>query len=88
MNLDSKAEAFIQKAESLYRETLQLRLEADHFGELIAVDPESGDYVLARSFQEIDQAARHRFGTKPTHIFRVGGGGAVKVGAGRHARIS
>ena len=88
MNIDPKAAAFIQRAETLYREKWQGHLEAEHFGELIAVDPESGDYVLGKSFQEIDQAARHRFGAKPTHIFRVGGGGAVRVGAGRHARIS
>ena len=47
---------------------------------MIGLEPESGDYVLGESFLEVGQASHERFGTRPVYFFRVGGGGAVKIG--------
>jgi hypothetical protein len=89
MTLDPQTQELVRNAERVYDERLRARLETDHFGSLIALDPESGDFVLADTFREIDVAAQRRFGNKPVHIFRVGGGGAVRIGGvGRHARVS
>ncbi len=89
MALNPKTQEFVSKAERVYEATLKTRLEAENFGSLIALEPESGDYVLASTFRDIDVAAQQRFGNSPVHIFRVGGGGAVKVGGvGRYARVS
>lgn len=89
MALDAKTQHLVTSAERVYETTLRSRLEAEHWGSLIALEPESGEFVLADSFREIDVAAQRRFGNKPVHIFRIGGGGAVKVGGvGRHARVS
>ena len=42
-----------------------------------------------RDGRAIDAACDQKFGTKLVHIFRVGGGAAVRIGgASRHARIS
>ena len=79
---------FSQKAMAVYEARLKEQLEAEHFGELIAVEPESGEYVLALGFRELIDAALKQFDRRPTYMFRVGGGGAVRVGAGRHARLS
>jgi hypothetical protein len=85
MTLDPQSQELIEKAEHVYDQTLRARLEADRFGSLIALDPESGDFVLAETFREIDVAAQRQFGNKPVPIFR-GGGGAVRIGGvGRHA---
>lgn len=89
MTLDPQVQELVENAERVYDQTLRARLEADHFGSLIALDPESGDYVLAETFREIDAAAQRRFGNKPVHIFRVGGGGAVRIGGvGRYGRTN
>ena len=73
-------ERLVAEATRVYEEDLKERLEADHFGEIIAVEPKSRDYVLGKTFREIDQARQKRFGTKPVYTFRIGGGGAVKIG--------
>ena len=51
-----------------------------NFENVIALEPKSGGYVLGRDFREVDITARQRFGLKPVYIFRVGGGGAVRIG--------
>ena len=80
-------DAFADRAEAIYAEMLQAQLEPEHTGKLIALEPDSGDYVLGSDYREVSQAAVEKFGSRLTHMFRVGGGGAVKIGAGR-ARLS
>lgn len=79
---------FAENAKRLYEEKLKEHLERDHFGEVIAVEPESGEYVLGKTVSDVDRARRARFGQKPVHIFRVGGGGAVKIGGAYRGRVS
>ena len=72
--------AFVESARKVYAERWQTTLEREQFGKVIAVEPESGEYVLGNTLSEASKAARQRFAKKPVHIFRVGGGGAVKIG--------
>ena len=71
---------FIAAAYRVYAEKLRSQLEPQFNGEIIAVEPESGEYVLGRTFRDACTACRTKFGKKWTHMFRVGGGGAVKLG--------
>ena len=87
MALNPQWREFVEKAKLVYDQTLKSRLEPQHVGELIAVEPDSGEFVLATTIKEMNQSTRLRFGTKPVHLFRVGGGAAVKIGV-RHARVS
>ena len=74
---------FIVEAKSIYDNELKERLEHEHFGEIIALDPVSHDYVLGKTLKDVDAACRKRFDSKPVYIFRIGGGGAVRVGESR-----
>jgi hypothetical protein len=74
----------LEAAKKAYEERWKAKLEDEHWGEIIAVEPESGDYVLGRTFREVDVARQAKFGTKMVYTFRVGGGGAVSIGAGRN----
>ena len=87
MALDPQWQAFADRAKQVYDQSLKSRLEPDHMGELIAVEPDSGEFVLAPTINEMNQFTRLKFGTRPVHIFRVGGGAAVKIGV-RHAGVS
>ncbi len=78
---------FAEAAKKVYDAKLKEQLEREHFGKVIAVEPESGDYVLGKTYGEVDRACRERFGAKPVHIFRVGGG-AVKIGGTFRDRVS
>lgn len=80
MALDPEWRAFAERAKQVYDQTLKSRLEPEHIGELIAVEPDSGEFVLAPTINEMTQSTRLRFGTKPVHLIRVGGGTAVKIG--------
>ncbi len=72
----------------LYDERLKTELEASHLGEVIAIAPESGTYVLGKDFTEVDTARQTQLPNQLVYIFRVGGGGAVRIGCvQRHGRI-
>lgn len=88
MPIDRETERFVESAKRIYDERLKELLETEHPGEIIAVEPQSGDYVLGATISEVDRACQQRFGTKPVHTFRIGGGGAVKVGGARSGRSS
>ena len=77
--LDESARRVVEAAKQVYEEKLRAQLEPQFIGQIIAIEPESGDYVLGRTFQEVSQASRTRFHPKQTYMFRVGGGGAVKI---------
>ncbi|HLQ43251.1 MAG TPA: hypothetical protein VK137_00865 [Planctomycetaceae bacterium] len=76
----STQQALAHAAEKVYDERLKQQLERDHFGEVIALEPDTGDYVLGKDFREVSETSRQRFGRKQVYIFRVGGGGALKIG--------
>ena len=78
--LQIQDEGLVADALRVYEEDLKERLEADHFGEIIAVEPKSREFVLGKTYREIEQARQERFGTNPVYTFRIGGGGAVKIG--------
>jgi hypothetical protein len=76
-------------ANKLYEEKLRASLEPDNIGKIIAIEPDSGGHVLGLTLEEIDEACQRRFGTKPVHVFRIGGRGAVKImGSRRIERVS
>ena len=80
MSIVTERQQFAEAANKVYEERLKDRLEEQHPGEVIALDPESGDYVLGKTLAEVDRACHERFGSRPVHVFRVGGGAAVQVG--------
>lgn len=74
---------FVVEAKTIYDNELKERLEHEHFGEIIALDPVTHDYVLGKTLKDVDAVCRERFDLKPVYIFRIGGGGAVKVRGSR-----
>ena len=85
--MNTEWQDFAARAFKVYEQTLKSQLEPLQDGKLIAVEPASGRYVLAESLAELDAAVKATFGQKPVHVFRVGGGAAIKIGA-RYAGIS
>jgi len=88
MSLHPEQQRLADAARQIYDQRLKVRLEAEHLGEIVAVEPQSGDYVLGLTIGEVDQACRERFGDQPVHTFRIGGGGAVKIGGACFGRAS
>ena len=86
--LSESQQGFAEAARQVYEGRLKDQLEKEHFGEIVAIEPVSGECVVGGTLREVDRACRERFGDAPVHVFRVGGGGAVKIGGAWRGRIS
>ena len=69
--LPNRREEICLKGEAIYQ-TLKERLEADHRGEIVAIEPESGDYFLGKDVVEATEAGRNAHPDKLFYYVRVG----------------
>jgi len=70
----------IDRAKRLYAECLQALLEPDHLNRFVAIEPESGEFFLADTFDEAVKSAREKHPSRLTHTIRVGHGAAFHLG--------
>lgn len=85
--LDEDQRMVEEAAIRVYEEQLRAKLEPEHNGKVIAVEPESGRYVLGTSLKEVDTRCLAQFGPAPVYIFCVGGGGVKLFGSRGSGRI-
>ncbi len=71
MVLVTPSERFYRKGKILFRR-LERRLKAKHRGEVIAIEPTTGAYVLGKDALEAALKARNQFHGRPVDFFRVG----------------
>ena len=70
----------IERATRIYDERLREALESGQPGRFVAVEPESGDYFLADSFDGAVRAARSAHPSRLSHVMRVGCAAALHLG--------
>lgn len=68
------------RARRIYDQQLRATLEAQHAGQFVAVEPESGDFFLADTFDAAVAAARDAHPARPPHVMRVGHPAALYIG--------
>jgi len=68
----SEIERFIEQAKHTYDERLAAKLEPEHNGEIVAIEPESGDYFLGGDEVEAADNARAAGHKGPFYFRRVG----------------
>jgi len=73
------------KGEAIYATRLKARLEPAHVGKYLAIEVDSGDYVLGRTLVEAGQKARAKYPDKLFHCIKVGSPVAQRR-RGDHAR--
>ncbi len=73
----SIAKQAINVYESDYRESL----EAEHFGEFVAIEPESRESFVAPTFIAAAMAAKSAYPTRKSFVLRIGHDAAVHIGA-------
>lgn len=69
-----------QRALEFYEQSLRTDLERDHFGEFIAIEPDSQSYFLGATFSEAVRAARRAYPDRITYTKRIGHEFAVQIG--------
>lgn len=71
MGASAQQEQLYEKGKTLFRR-LERRLKPGHRGEVVAIDPVSGAYVLGKDALEAALNAKERFPGRPVDFFRIG----------------
>ena len=64
--------ALAGQGQALYDRELRPTLEAEHFGRFVAVEPESRQYWLGDTVEEVCHQARTALPRKFFHLIRIG----------------
>ena len=62
---------FFDKGKKIYKR-LKSKLEKRHKGEIIAIEPDSGKYVIGKDELDVALKAQHNFPGKIFDFFRIG----------------
>jgi hypothetical protein len=76
----SESQSVADKAQRLYDEVLKEELEIAHMDSFCAIEPESGDYFLGKTFSEAMGAARKAHPDRPPYCVRIGHRAALHLG--------
>jgi len=63
--------AHVEKAKAIYQQ-LRSQLEAEHKGEIVAIEPESGDFFLGANVIEAVLKGREKHPDRVFHSIRIG----------------
>jgi len=69
-----------RRAKQLCERSLRAKLEAAHRGELVAIEPDSGEFFLGKTLSEAIQASRAAHPDRLAFAMRVGHDAAVHIG--------
>jgi hypothetical protein len=69
-----------RRAQQIYEQVLKSRLEATNRDDFVAIEPESGEYFIAKTLTEAIQAARSAHPQHLSFALRVGHDVTVELG--------
>lgn len=62
---------FVEKAEAIYAK-MRIELERDHWGEILIIEPDSGDYFLGKDLKEVEKKFYEKHPEELNVVLRVG----------------
>jgi hypothetical protein len=78
--VSAETRSVIDRAKRIYANELQGDLESEHMNRFVAIEPESGEYFLADTFDEAVKSARTKYPSRLTHTIRIGHNAAFHIG--------
>jgi hypothetical protein len=78
--VSADTQAVIERAKRIYAEQLRAVLEPSHLNRFVAIEPESGEYFLADTFDEAVKSARAKHPSRLSHTIRIGHRAAFHMG--------
>jgi hypothetical protein len=78
--VSEEAKSVISRAKEIYEQRLKSQLETTDRDRFVAIEPDSGDYFIADTFDEAVRLARTTHSTKLTHTIRIGHIAAFHLG--------
>lgn len=77
--ISDETKSVIERSKRIYEQHRE-RLEAEHRNRYVAIEPESGEYFLADSFDEAVKSARSKYPSRLSHTIRIGYEAAFHIG--------
>lgn len=78
--MNQEKQARVAAAERLYATFLRARLEPQHDGQFVAIEPDSGEYYLGKTLSEAIQASRRIYPDRLPYAMRIGAQPAIHIG--------
>ena len=78
--VSADTKSVIESAKRIYAEQLRTVLEPQHMDRFIAIEPESGEYFLADTFDDAVKSARAKYPSRLSHTIRIGHRAAFHMG--------
>ena len=78
--VSEETKSVILRAKEIYEQRLKSNLEANHRDQYVAIEPDSGDFFIAETFDEAVKLARSKYPSKLSHTIRVGHAAAFHIG--------
>jgi hypothetical protein len=80
LNLPYSIDEVCDRGQEIYERDIRAKVEADHFGEVLVVDVESGDYEVDASHREALTRLKTRRPDSVCYALRVGFPALAKIG--------
>jgi hypothetical protein len=78
--VSADTKSVIERVKRIYADRLQAVLEPQHPYRFVAIEPDSGDYFLADSFDDAVKSATTKHPSRLTHTIRIGNRAAFHLG--------
>ena len=78
--VSADTKSVIERAKRIYAEQLQVVLEPQHLNRFVAIEPESGEYFLGDTLDEVVKSARVKHPSRLSHTIRIGHRAAFHMG--------
>ncbi len=70
----------IARAKEIYEQRLKTALEKDRKDQFVAIEPDSGEFFVAETFDAAVKLARSKYPSKLSHTIRIGHAAAFHIG--------
>lgn len=77
--VSANTKSVIERAKQIYEEC-KGELEARHPDQFVSIEPESGEYFVADSFDDAVKSARAKYPARMTHTIHIGHAAAFHIG--------
>ena len=78
--VSAETRSVIDRAKHIYATELQGDLESEHMNRFVSIEPESGEYFSADTFDEAVKSARTKYPSRLSHTIRIGHSAAFHIG--------
>ena len=78
--VSAETRSVIDRAKHIYATELQGDLESEHMNRFVAIEPESGEYFVADTFDQAVKSARTKYPSRLSHTIRIGHSAAFHIG--------